>query len=245
MKKAFVLAFLLIYGVVGLGQTQFYIGVKGGIAGCFYQFGGVPTPIGYTGTTYSGKITSTAASIPGLLELIYSTKKFRVGYQFEYERVLTSSYTVKSSILYSSTGDTTIPDINIKQHFFCHNLILEYLVFDNKKNFRLLPSFKFGYFHGASESTSAPYDFSSLNANRFKLGVSLNAEYYFGPMAVVIEPTYSVAPIKSLLDATQKGYMHFLGLHIGMRFGVIKQPEDIKDGKGKKKKEYKNPEEDE
>ena len=245
MKKVLILSFLLTLVDLGFGQTQFYIGLKGGIAGCFYQFSGTPTPIGFTGTTYTGKITSTGPSIPGIFELIYSTKKFRVGYQFEYERILTSSYTLKSSVLYSSTGDTTIPDINIKQHFFCHNLLLEYLVYDNRKNFRLLPSFKFGYFHGLSESTSAPYDFSSLNANRFKLGVSLNAEYYFGPMAVVIEPTYSVAPIKSLLDATQKGYMHFLGLHIGMRFGLLKQPEDTKDGKRKKKKEYKNPEEDE
>ena len=249
MRKIYTLVLLLLSGCIVFGQNQFYIGLKGGINGCFYQFNNIPYNYIQNGAYYSSvtRLTSKGPSIPALFELIYSTKKFRVGYQFEYQRILTSSYTYKTIVLSNSTNDSTIADPNITQHFFCHNLLLEFLVWDNHKNFRLVPDITFGYFHGLSEATAAPYDFSSLNANRFKIGVALNGEYYFGPYAVTITPNYSLVPIKSIFDSNQKGYMHFLGIYIGMRFGVLKQQEETgaSTKPKKKKREYKNPEEDE
>jgi hypothetical protein len=63
-------------------------------------------------------------------------------------------------------------------------------------------------------------------------------------MQVVATPSYGIVPIKSIYDPAQKGFMHFVGIHVGMRFRTIKQPGQD-DGKNpKKKKEYVNPEED-
>ena len=251
MKKVLTLACLLLCGIFAFAQNQVYIGLKGGIAGCFYQFTAAPTSTYFNQSGYaqssSTKLTSRGPSIPALFELIYSTKKFRVGYQFEYERILTTAYTYKTYNVSLSVVDTTVTNPNITQHFFCHNLLIEGIVWDNHKNFRLVPDLTFGYFHGLTEATEAPYDFSSLNANRFKIGVALNGEYYFGPYAVTITPNYSLVPIKSLFDANQKGYMHFVGLHIGMRFGLLKHQDDTGPDSQpkKKKKEYKNPEEEE
>ena len=249
MRKAAVLFCLLITGLGAFCQGQFIIGVKGGISGAFYTFNSSavsnPNPIFTNGSGYT-RIVSTGPSIPALLELIYGTKKFRVGYQFEYERIMTSSYKVKNYNQSASYSDTTVYDATITQHFFCHNLLLEYIVFDNGKNLRIVPDITFGYFHGVSGSTTmAPYDFSSLNANRFKIGVALNAEYYFGPYNVVASPNFSLAPEKSLVDPTSKGYLFFVGLHIGMRFNVTKGKQQSEaNPQKKKKKEYVNPEED-
>lgn len=247
MKKGIVLFCVLMICLSGFSQGQFIIGIKGGISGAFYQFNSGtfnnPGIINYNGSGYT-KVTSKGPSIPALLELIYGTKKFRVGYQFEYERILTSSYSYKTYNQYGSFNDTTINDASITQHFFCHNLLLEYIVYDNGKNLRLVPDITFGYFHGISSSTMAPYDFSSLNANRFKIGVALNLEYYFGPYNVVITPSYGLVPVKALADPNEKGYLHILGIHIGMRFNVTKGKQQAESNPKKKKKEYVNPEED-
>ena len=247
MKKTVLLLSLFISSLTVFAQGQFIIGLKGGISGAFYQFnsGAFSNPANpYNGSGYT-KISSTGPSIPALLELIYSTKKFRVGYQFEYERILTSSYKVKIYNQTASYSDSTVYDASITQHFFCHNLLLEYIAFDNRKNLRLAPQLTFGYFHGISGTTTmAPYDFSSLNQNRFKIGVALNLEYYFGPYSVVVTPSYGLVPVKALADPNQKGYLHILGLHVGMRFNVTKSKQDAEHNPKKKKKEYVNPEED-
>ena len=248
MKKIVSLFCLFIACHTGFGQGQFIIGIKGGISGAFYTFNSGafnnPNSVNVNGSGYS-KIVSTGPSIPALLELMYGTKKFRVGYQFEYERILTSSYKIKNYNQSASYSDTTVYSGTITQHFFCHNIILEYIVFDNHKNLRLVPDITFGYFHGISGSTTmAPYDFSSLNGNRFKFGVALNAEYYFGPYSVVASPTFTMAPVKSSIDPASKGYLFFVGLHVGMRFNVTKSKQEAEKNPKKKKKEYVNPEED-
>ena len=245
--KRIVLAFCLITaGFAAYSQGQFIIGVKGGIDGCFYQFNSgalnIPNNINLNGSGYI-KMVSKGPSIPALFELIYGTKKFRVGYQFEYERIMTTSYSVKTYNQSGSYSDTAVYDPTITQHFFCHNILLEYIVYDHK-NLRLVPDITFGYFHGISSATMAPYDFSSLNQNRFKIGLALNLEYYFGPYNVVVTPNYSLVPIKAMADPNEKGYMHFLGIHIGMRFNVTKSKQDAEKNPKKKKKEYVNPEED-
>jgi len=246
MKKTVAILCFLMASYAGFSQGQFIIGVKGGIGGAFYQFNSssfnnLVNPL--NGAGYS-KVVSTGASIPAIFELIYGTKKFRVGYQFEYERILTTSYRVK---VYNQTGsysDSSVYDPTITQHFFCHNLLLEYIVFDNHKNLRLVPDITFGYFHGISSATLAPYDFSSLNGNRFKIGVALNLEYYLGPYNVVVTPAYSLVPVKALEDPNEKGYLHFLSLHIGIRFNVTKNKQQNDISPKKKKKEYVNPEDD-
>lgn len=247
MKKIIPIVLLTAFCHTLFGQGQFIIGVKGGIDGCFYQFNSGsfnnPNVINTNGSGYT-KVTSTGPSIPALFELIYGNKKFRVGYQFEYERILTSSYTVHNFSQSGTYGDTSVYDGTITQHFFCHNLLLEYIVFDNHKNIRLVPDITFGYFHGVSDATLAPYDFSSLNANRFKFGGALNVEYYFGPYNIVATPNFSVAPVKAIADPNQKGFMFFVGLHVGMRFNVTKVKQDNNKNPKKKKKEYYNPEED-
>ena len=180
MKKSTVLFCLLTIGLSAFSQGQFIIGVKGGIAGAFYQFNSAsfnnPNPGNVNGSGYT-KVTSKGPSIPAILELIYGTKKFRVGYQFEYERILTSAYSYKTYNQYGSFNDTTINDASITQHFFSHNILREYIVYDDGKHLRLVPDLSFGYFHGISSATLAPYDFSALNANRFKIGLALNLEY--------------------------------------------------------------------
>jgi hypothetical protein len=247
MKKSWILFCLFLGSHTAFAQGQFIIGIKGGISGVFYQFNsssfGSPAP-GYTNGPGYTKIVSTGPSIPALFELIYGTKKFRVGYQFEYERILTTSYKIKNYNLGGSYSDTTVYDPTITQHFFCHNILLEYIVYNNGKNLRIVPDITFGYFHGVSSATLAPYDFSALNANRFKIGVALNLEYYFGPYNVVITPNYSLVPVKALIDPNEKGFMHFLGLHIGMRFNVTKSKQEAEKSPKKKKKKYINPEED-
>lgn len=247
-KIAFVFC-LLLSAHLGFGQGQFIIGVKGGVDGCIYQFNSSSTNFNNPNLNLNGagytKIVSSGPAIPALVELIYGTKKFRVGYQFEYDRILTTSYKVKVYSPYSSSyGDTSVYDPTITQHFFCHNLLLEVIAWDNHKNFRLVPDIVFGYFHGISSATLAPYDFSSLNANRFKFGGELNMEYYFGPYSVVATPNFTLAPVKAIADPTEKGYMFFLGLHIGMRFNVTKSKQEAAQSPKKKKKEYVNPEED-
>ena len=247
MRKTLVLLSLFITCHAAFGQGQFIIGVKGGISGAFYQFnsGSFNNPgiINYNGSGYT-KVTSKGPAIPALLELIYGTKKFRVGYQFEYERILTSAYSYKTYNQYGSFNDTTINDASITQHFFCHNILLEYIVYDDHKHLRLVPDITFGYFHGISSATLAPYDFSSLNANRFKIGVALNLEYYLGPYNIVVTPSYGLVPVKALIDPNEKGYMHIVGLHIGIRFNVTKDKQMNDANPKKKKKEYVNPEED-
>ena len=245
MKKFFAVFCLFLANHAGFSQGQFVIGIKGGIDGAFYTFNSsannLPINSNY-GTGYT-KIVSSGTSIPAILELIYGTKKFRVGYQFEYERILTTSYKVKVYDASGSFGDTTVYDPTITQHFFCHNLLLEYIVYDNGKNIRLVPDITFGYFHGISNSTMAPYDFSSLNANRFKIGAALNLEYYFGPYNVVATPNFSMVPVKSIIDPNEKGYMFFVGINVGMRFNVTKSKQDADKNPKKKKKVYVNPEE--
>ena len=246
MRKIAVILCLALFSHAGFGQGQFIIGLKGGMDGCIYQFNssaGNLTGVNLNGASYT-KIVSTGPAIPALLELIYGTKKFRVGYQFEYDRILTTSYRVKVYNATGSYGDTSVYDPTITQHFFCHNLLLEIIVMDNHKNFRLVPDLTFGYFHGISSATLAPYDFTALNQNRFKIGVALNLEYYFGPYNVVFTPNYSLVPIVAAADPTEKGYMHFIGLHIGMRFNVTKSKQEEANKPKKKKKEYVNPEED-
>ena len=248
MRKAAVFLSLIIASHGAFAQGQFIIGVKGGIDGCIYQFNSSTSNlnnpyINLNGAGYT-RIVSTGPAIPALFELIYGTKKFRVGYQFEYDRILTTSYKVKVYNATGSYGDTSVYDPTITQHFFCHNLLIEYIVFDNGKNFRVVPDIVFGYFHGVSSATMAPYDFSSLNANRFKFGAALNLEYYFGPYMVVATPNFTLAPVKAIADPTEKGYMFFLGLHIGMRFNVTKSKQEAEKSPKKKKKEYVNPEED-
>ena len=247
MKKIFAILCLFLAGHTAFSQGQFIIGVKGGIDGAFYTFNSsgtnLPPTVNLNGAGYT-HIVSTGPSIPALLELIYGTKKFRVGYQFEYERILTTSYKVKVYDASGAYGDTTVYDPTITQHFFCHNVLIEYIVYDNGKNLRLVPDITFGYFHGVTTSTMAPYDFSSLNANRFKFGGELNMEYYFGPYSVVATPNFTLAPVKAIADPTEKGYMFFLGLHIGMRFNVTKSKQEAAQSPKKKKKEYVNPEED-
>lgn len=217
--------------------------------GCFYQYNAAPTstffnPNGIAQST-STRLTSSGPSVPVLFELVYGVKKFRIGYQFEYERILTTSYTYKTYNVSSSFVDTTINNPNISQHFFCHNLIMEYVVWDDHKHFRFVPGLAFGYFHGVSDATEAPYDFSTLNQNRFKIGFDLNLEYTLGQISIVATPHYGLVPIKAMADPNQKGYMHFVGLNVGIRFNCIKRTDIPDNGKHKSKKEYKNPEEDE
>jgi hypothetical protein len=247
VKRAFLVVFILLCVHAGFGQSQFYIGLKGGIDGCFYQYTASPTSVYFNpyAQSSSTKLTSRGPAIPAVLELIYSIGKFRVGYQFEYERILTTAYTYRTYNVSQSVVDTTINNPNITQHFFCHNLLIEYVVY-NKKHLKLVPDLTFGYFHGLSEATEAPYDFSSLNQNRFKIGVAINLEYQLGQVSIVATPHYGLVPIKSLYDANQKGYMHFIGLDIGIRISTMKQqdPNAPASKKKKKQKEYVNPEED-
>jgi len=247
LRQTLVLFCLLFASGLSFGQGQFIIGVKGGMDGCIYQFNSsstsLPPNLNTNGTGYT-RIVSTGPAIPALLELIYGTKKFRIGYQFEYDRILTTSYKVKVYNPSGAYGDTSVYDPTITQHFFCHNILIELIAFDNHKNLRLVPDIVFGYFHGLSSATLAPYDFSSLNANRFKFGGALNVEYYFGPYSVVATPNFTLAPVKAIADPTEKGYMFFIGLHIGMRFNVTKSKQEADQNPKKKKKEYVNPEED-
>jgi hypothetical protein len=248
MKKAIATFCLFIACHAAFSQGQFIIGVKGGMDGAFYTFNSSPTNLPINSTYGMGytRIVSSGPSIPALLELIYGTKKFRVGYQFEYERILTTSYKVKVYDASGSYGDTTVYDPTITQHFFCHNLLIEYIVYDNGKNLRLVPDIVFGYFHGVSGATMAPYDFTALNMNRFKFGAALNLEYYLGPYNFVATPNFTLAPVKSIIDPNEKGYMFFVGINVGMRFNVTKskQEADNNPKKPKKKqKEYVNPEE--
>ena len=242
MKKAVIIFLCLAFSTLIQAQSSFIIGVKTGISGCFYQYSSVaPTGAFYGTGTFAGKLTSSGPSIPALVEFFYASKKFRIGYQFEYERILTTTYKVTGAT-YSGASDTSISGADITQHFFCHNLVAEYLAYKWGKHIRLLPSLSVGYFHGISSTTVAPYDFSALNQNRFKIGVALNGEFYWGQHALVISPTYSIVPIVSWMDKNSKGFMHFVGLHIGYRFNTAK-PEDAKASK-KKQKEYVSPEDD-
>ncbi|MBS1684689.1 MAG: hypothetical protein JSS76_08045 [Bacteroidetes bacterium] len=246
MTRALLLFSFLSASVFSFGQSQFYVGLKGGIDGCFYQYNAAATNsyvIG--GINSTTKLTSRGPAIPAVLELIYSIGKFRVGYQFEYERILTTAYKYRTYNSSYSISDTTINNPNITQHFFCHNLLIEYELYKHKK-FKIVPDLSFGYFHGVSAATEAPYDFSSLNQNRFKIGVAMNFEYQLGQVSIVATPHYGLVPIKSIYDPTQKGYMHFIGLHIGVRIGCIKVQDPGATGatKKKKKKEYVNPEDD-
>jgi hypothetical protein len=237
MKKIVLFLAFLTAVYTGSGQGQFIIGVKGGIDGCFYQFNSSAVNIPVNGVNVGSdytRVVSKGPSIPALFELIYGTKKFRVGYQFEYERILTTSYRVHVFNASGTYGDTSVYDPTITQHFFCHNLLLEYIVFDNHKNFRLVPG-----------ADLAPYDVSALNANRFKFGGELNLEYYLGPYSVVTTPNFTVAPIKAVADPNEKGYMFFVGINIGIRFNVTKSKQEASQSPSKKKKkEYYNPEED-
>lgn len=246
MTRPLLLFCLLVLSAFSFGQSQFYIGLKGGIGGCFYQYNAASTNsyvIG--GINSTTRLTSRGPSIPAVVELIYSIGKFRVGYQFEYERILTTAYTYKTYNSAYSISDTTINNPSITQHFFCHNLLLEYQLYTHK-HLHIVPDLSFGYFHGVSAATEAPYDFSSLNQNRFKIGVAMNFEYQLGQVSIVATPQYGLVPIKSIYDPNQKGYMHFIGLHVGVRIGCIKlqDPAAPDAKKKKKKKEYVNPEED-
>jgi hypothetical protein len=197
MKKAITICCLFIATHACFSQGQFIIGVKGGINGCFYMFNTASLP---GVSTYNGtytRINSHGPAIPALFELIYGTKKFRVGYQFEYERILTTGYSYHTYNASYSYTDTTVGDNSITQHFFCHNLLLEIIVYDNKR-LKIVPDITFGYFHGVTSATIAPYDFSQLNQNRFKIGVALNLEYSLGPLSVVATPEYSIIPIKAI-----------------------------------------------
>jgi hypothetical protein len=246
MKKLLVISCLFLASHAGFGQGQFIIGLKGGMDGAFYQFNSSATNIPINslyGTGYT-RVVSSGPSIPALLELIYGTKKFRVGFQFEYERILTTSYKVKVYNASGSYGDTSVYDPTITQHFFSTNILIEYIVKDNGKNFRIVPDIAFGYFFGVSSATMAPYDFSALNQNRFKLGTALNLEYYNGPYTVVFAPNFSWIPVVAAEDPNEKGNMFFVGINIGMRFNVTKSKKDADNNPKRKKKEYVNPEED-
>ena len=74
----------------------------------------------------------------------------------------------------------------------------------------------------------------------------MNFEYQMGQVSVVATPHYGIVPIKSIYDPNSKGFIHFLGLHVGIRIGCIKvmDPNTPADAKKKKRKEYVNPEED-
>ena len=246
MKKVLALYCLVLASYSGFGQGQFIIGVKGGINGCFYTFNTDAIPASsISGGSYI-RINSRGPAIPALFELIYGNKKFRVGYQFEYERILTTAYSYKTFNTAQSVIDTTVGDNTITQHYFCHNILLEYIIYDRKK-IKVVPDITFGYFHGVSSADIAPYDFSALNQNRFKIGVAMNFEYWLGPLGVVATPQFSVEPIKAAEDPNSKGYMFFVGLNFGLRFNVTKSKQDNEantDKKKKKQKEYVNPEED-
>jgi hypothetical protein len=250
MKRLFFIVCILLCVHAGFGQTSVYIGLKGGIDGCFYQYNAAPTSTYFSPNgipqSSSTRLTSHGPSIPALFEVMVGIKKFRIGYQFEYARILTTGYTYKTYNVSQSLVDTTVNNPNITQHFFCHNILIEYEMY-TYKHLKLVPDLTFGYFHGLSEATEAPYDFSSLNMNRFKIGVALNLEYQLGQVSVVATPHYGIVPIKSMYDSNQKGYMHFIGLHIGVRVNCIKQQDPNAPPattKKKKKKEYVNPEED-
>ncbi|MCW3127061.1 MAG: hypothetical protein JWO03_2719 [Bacteroidetes bacterium] len=249
VRRVLIAVFVLLCVHAGFGQSSFYIGFKGGIDGCFYQYNAAPTSTYFnpngTSQSSSTKLTSRGPAIPAVFELIYGIKNFRIGYQFEYERILTTAYTYKTFNVSQSIIDTTVNNPNITQHFFCHNILIEYIVY-SQKHLQIVPDLTFGYFHGLSEATEAPYDFSSLNQNRFKIGVALNLEYQLGQVSVVATPHYGLVPVKSLYDPNQKGYMHFIGIHIGLRINCIKQQDPSADPakKKKKQKEYVNPEDD-
>lgn len=245
MTRALLLFSLLTFSMCSFSQSQFYVGLKGGISGCFYQYNAAATNsyvIG--GINSTTRLTSRGPSIPAVVELIYSIGKFRVGYQFEYERILTTAYKYRTFNSAYSISDTTVNNPNITQHFFCHNLLLEYQLYTHKK-LKLVPDLSFGYFHGVSAATEAPYDFASLNQNRFKISVAMNIEYQLGQVSIVAAPQYGLVPIKSIYDPNQKGYMHFIGLHVGVRIGCMRldDPTTPDGRKKKKKKEYVNPEE--
>ena len=243
MRKVVYLVLCIVMSSAIQAQGSFIFGLKTGMSGCFYQYNSVASTGAFYGSgTFVGRLTSSGPSIPALVEFFYASKKFRIGYQFEYERILTTSYKVSGST-YSGASDTSISGADITQHFFCHNLVAEYVAYKFGKHIRLVPALSVGYFHGISGATVAPYDFSSLNQNRFKIGVAVNGEFYWGQHALVISPTYSIVPIVSWMDKNSKGFMHFVGLHIGYRFNSAK-PLDAKASK-KKKKEYINPEEEE
>ncbi len=244
MIRALLVFCLLTLSAFSFGQSQFYIGLKGGIDGCFYQYNAAATnSYVIAGSSSTTRMTSRGPAIPAVVELIYSIGKFRVGYQFEYERILTSAYTYKTYNSAYSISDTTINNPNITQHFFCHNLLIEYQLYSHK-HLKLVPDLSFGYFHGISAATEAPYDFSSLNQNRFKIGVAINLEYQLGQVSIIATPHYGLVPIKSIYDPNQKGFMHFIGLHVGIRIGCIKQVDSSAPANTKKKKkEYVNPEE--
>jgi hypothetical protein len=157
---------------------------------------------------------------------------------------LTTSYKVKVYDASGAYGDTSVYDPTITQHFFCHNLLIEYIVMDNHKNFRLVPDIVFGYFMSIGGQDMAPYNISALNANRFKFGGALNLEYYRGPYTLVTTPTFTLAPVKALADPNEKGYMFFVGVNVGIRFDVTKSKQNADKKAKKPKKEYINPEED-
>lgn len=243
MKKAIASALLCCFFNFGFGQrAEFLIGAKGGVNGCFYVFNTNQIPVYSTNIGTYTKIVSSGPAIPALFELIFGTKKFRVGYQFEYERILTTSYRYKTFNASQAYVDTTVGDNSITQHYFCHNLLMEIIAYNNKR-IKIVPDITFGYFHGLAGPTLAPYDISQLNQNRFKIGVALNFEYWLGPVGIVATPDFSVEPIKAAIDPNAKGNMFLVGLNIGLRFSVTKAKQDKDGNPKKKKKEYVNPEE--
>jgi hypothetical protein len=201
-------------GKGGMGRSQFYIGVQGGAGGCAYQYSSV-----INGSII--KLTSVGASIPIFVELIYGTGKTRIGYQFEYQRILNSTYQQYYNVSQISDSTVLINDASIQQHFFCHNIMLQYMVYDYKNKFRLLPTIEVGYFHGISSATIAPFDYSALNKNRFKIGASLDGEYHVHQFSLLVRAAYGIVPIQSFFDKSGKGFMHLFGLHIGLRWNAI------------------------
>jgi hypothetical protein len=196
-------------------SRQFYVGVLAGAGGCHYQY--APSQSNY-------RVYSFGPSIPAFFELIYGTGKARFGYQFEYQRILNNSY--QQQTFGTQNSDTIITDNGPKQHFFCHNLILQYVVYKYKKNFSFVPTVEIGYFHGVYETTSGLLDPSVLNRNRFKVGASFDIEYHVHQVSLVIRPSYGVIPIRSVIDKDGKGFMQLFGIHFGIRWNTIQEEED-------------------
>ncbi|MFN8309547.1 MAG: hypothetical protein U0T73_06240 [Chitinophagales bacterium] len=222
MKK--LLTLLLVFcGLYAGAQHAFFIGVKSGVAGDFVQYKNASyTLYGQSGLPISAqaRLTSQGLTVPLQAELVYGYKKLRIGYQFEYMRTFNSVYSYKLNTATISNTDTSITDVSIRQNYFCHSLLFEYILYENKY-FRFVPGVSFGLFHGNSDATIEPFDQTILK-NKFKVGVSLNAEVVLGRLSLLITPQYNMIRLQNFANANQSGFAHVIGLQVGLRFNCIK-----------------------
>ncbi|MFN8276529.1 MAG: hypothetical protein U0T84_03525 [Chitinophagales bacterium] len=230
------LVFTSLFLAFGLqAQHAFYIGAKSGVAGNFVQYKNLPYTYYVNNLPYSSQaqLVSKGLTVPVQAELIYGYKKLRVGYQFEYLRTFNTAYTYRLSTFTIGLNDTTISTNTIRQNYFCHSLVLEYILVQTK-HFNLVPGVSFGLFHGNSDATIEPFDQTVLK-NKFKVGIGVNAEVVLGQVSILVTPQYNLIRLQNYGAANQSGFTHIIGLEAGIRVNCVRS-ENAAPKTNKKKK---------